>query len=118
MIRDEIQKAIDGKLRIEINYRKSDGTPSVRTLSNVRISDEYGDDYISAFCHKRNEQRTFKISRISSVTILDKNDNHINESSMQTNNHITDRGKPEEEMPYVFNPQKRIFPLYGENYNI
>lgn len=38
-------------------------------ISDIHYSNEYGegDDYIEAYCHKRQERRTFKISRIVSV---------------------------------------------------
>lgn len=66
-IQEYIRQAIAEQKDITIEYIKYDGTKSMRTLSNVRYSDEYGNSYITAYCHKRNEERTFKISRIQSV---------------------------------------------------
>lgn len=40
---------------------------SIRTISNIKYSDEFGNDYIDCYCHKRQERRTFKISRIDEV---------------------------------------------------
>lgn len=112
MVINDIQKAIDTGATIEIGYTKNDGTTSVRKLSDVEYSDEYGRTYISAFCHMRKEQRTFKISRISYVTFLSGGD--ADESSSQEAVLIRPINS---NIPYVFNPRKRIFPLYGEDYN-
>ncbi|MBP3467059.1 MAG: WYL domain-containing protein [Paludibacteraceae bacterium] len=99
MIYDDIQKAIDTGAIIEIEYTKNDGTASVRHLSDVKYSDEFGNTHIQAFCHKRNEQRTFKISRISRVTFIN------------TPNIIT----PTKKTPYRFDRSKRIFKLYNHD---
>lgn len=66
-IREYINKAILENRDITIKYRKYDGSISTRRLSNVEFSDEFGEDYIAAYCHLRNENRTFKISRIIEV---------------------------------------------------
>lgn len=63
-IREYINEAIQQKKEITIKYQKYDGTVSTRRISNIELSDEYGDGYIRAYCHLRNEERTFKISRI------------------------------------------------------
>lgn len=69
-ISEIIRKAILEDSEIEIVYTKYDGTVSKRVLSNINYSDEFGPGYISAFCHKRQEQRTFKIDRICKVEVL------------------------------------------------
>ena len=112
MIIDDIQKAIDTGATIEISYTKYDGTSSIRKLSDIEYSDEYGDTHISAFCHMRKEQRTFKISRISRVVFLSGGD--ADENSSQEAILIRPINSNE---PYVFNPKKKIYPLYGEEYN-
>lgn len=66
-IKEYIDKAIREGRDITIGYQKYDGTLSKRTISNVQYSDEFGDGYISGFCHLRQEDRTFKISRIREV---------------------------------------------------
>lgn len=66
-VKEYITKAIRENKSITIKYRKFDGSISTRRLSNVEYSDEFGDDYIQAYCHLRNENRTFKISRIIEV---------------------------------------------------
>ncbi|MCF0256413.1 MAG: WYL domain-containing protein [Bacteroides heparinolyticus] len=93
-IYDLISRAIEDGLALEITYVKNSYDKSVRVISDISISDDYGPGYISAFCHKRNEDRTFKISRILDAHIV---------SMMAEEN-------------YEFNPNKPIFKLYGESY--
>ena len=66
-IREYIDKAITSGSKVTIKYVKFDGCLSTRTISELEYSDEFGDDYISAFCHMRQERRTFKISRIREI---------------------------------------------------
>jgi hypothetical protein len=66
-IREYLDTAIRTGKSVTIEYIKYEGEKSFRTISNIQYSDEYGDDYIQAFCHNRQENRTFKISRIKSV---------------------------------------------------
>ncbi len=66
-IREYIDNAIKNGKTVTIKYIKYEGTFSTRKISDIQYSDEFGDDYIQAFCHKRQEMRTFKISRILSV---------------------------------------------------
>ncbi len=66
-IREYIEQAIKENKTITIKYQKYDGTISTRKVSNIAYSDEYGSDYIKAYCHLRDEDRNFKISRIREV---------------------------------------------------
>lgn len=66
-IKEYIDKAINSGNKVAIKYVKFDGSLSTRTISELEYSDEFGDDYISAFCHMRQERRTFKISRIREI---------------------------------------------------
>lgn len=66
-IREYLDNAIKNGKTVTIKYIKYEGTFSTRKISDIQYSDEFGDDYIQAFCHKRQEMRTFKISRILSV---------------------------------------------------
>lgn len=113
MIVDDINKAISTGSVIEIKYTKSDGSSSVRKLSDVEYSREYGESYISAFCHMRQERRTFKINRITSVVFLS-GDEEVCDTPVQQEpiNHESSAATT-----YPFNPNKRIFNLYGEDYN-
>lgn len=104
MINDDILKAIETGAAIEIEYTKSDGTTSVRRLSEVQFSDEYGKAYIDAFCHLRNERRSFKIDRIRRVTFVDTAGDSSGETDLP-------------DQPYMFDGSKRIFALYGIDFN-
>ena len=66
-IRECIDNAITSGSTVTIKYVKFDGSLSTRIISELEYSDEFGNDYISAFCHMRQERRTFKISRIREV---------------------------------------------------
>ncbi len=104
MIAEQIQQIIEDGLTIEIAYTKYDGTASMRILSDIEYSAEYGHTHIQAFCVLRQERRTFKISRISSVRSID--------STLSTSSVPSQTIDVNE--PYVFNPNKRIFKLYAE----
>lgn len=109
MIYDDIQKAIDTGAIIEIAYTKPDGTSSIRRLSDVQYSKEYGRTHIDAFCHLRNEQRSFKISRISRLTFISSPKAASEQSTLINPTNV--------KMPYRFNRSKKIFALYGDDYN-
>lgn len=66
-ISEYIAEAIKSGKTVKIKYVKYSGEISERTISDIGPSDEFGEGYISAFCHLRNETRTFKISRIREV---------------------------------------------------
>ena len=106
-----IKEAIDKESTIEITYNKPDEVPSIRTISDVQYSTEYANSII-AYCHLRNELRTFRIDRISRVAFVKDVPECVSESAIptpttQTNNEET----------YRFNPNKRVFNLYGIDYN-
>ena len=109
MIYDDIQRAIDTGAIIEIAYTKYDGTASIRRLSDIQYSDEYGNTHIEAFCHLRNERRSFKISRISKLTFVGSQDATSEQAALINPTNV--------KMPYRFNRCKRIFALYGVDYN-
>lgn len=73
-----LEQAMNEGSTIEIDYEKYDGEQSHRSISKIQYSDEYGDDYISAFCHLRGEDRTFKIDRILKINGVSYNNNSIN----------------------------------------
>lgn len=106
---DEIQRAIDTGAIIEIAYTNSDGTASVRRLSNISYSAQRGNGYIEAFCYNRQERRTFKICRISKLTFVT--------SPNGTTQDPTSPSPSDNQRPYKFNGNKRIFALYGNDYN-
>ena len=83
-LRSLVNMAIQYGKYIRIQYEKyftNEDDKEMRTISNVQLSvnaldkehiNYYGltADYITAFCHKRQEERTFKINRIQVLQIL------------------------------------------------
>ena len=74
-IKDELQKAINGKRKIKIQYENFDGEVSERELSNLLMTDDfnsfgYDKQHVKGFCHLRNEERSFKISRIKNIELI------------------------------------------------
>ena len=69
-IEEAIIDAVDRKKAIRFSYSKFNGDSSTRTVSEVNYSHDFGDDYISGYCHLRNEDRTFKINRISKIELI------------------------------------------------
>lgn len=74
-IKDELIKAINGKHKIKILYENFNGETSERKLSDVKMTDEfnsfgYDEQHIKAYCHLRNEERSFKINRIKKIELI------------------------------------------------
>ncbi len=74
-IRDEILRAINNDEKIKIVYENFNGEIKERILSNIQLTnefDEYGysNQHIKAYCHLRNEERSFKIDRIKKIERL------------------------------------------------
>ena len=95
-----IKRAIEDGLTLEIDYAKNSLEKSSRVISDIKTSQEYGFGYISAFCHMKKEERTFKISRIVDARIV-------------TN---PNRRTINPQFNYEFDASKPIFNLYGEKY--
>lgn len=72
-INNLIDNAIKNRWVLVIRYRKYNGEVSVRKISDIHYSGEFGDKYIDAYCHKRQERRTFKIDRILTVRKCEEN---------------------------------------------
>lgn len=71
-----IKEAITEGKSINVSYSNSNGETSQRILSNISFTnkfDEYGyqNEHITAFCHNRQEERSFKIARISTIRIVE-----------------------------------------------
>lgn len=72
--RDTILSAIRLGKDVVIQYQNYNGETSSRRLSNLSINNEYSgyqNEHVKAFCHKRNEERNFKISRIIRAQIVE-----------------------------------------------
>lgn len=71
-----VKQSVANKYRVEISYNSYNGENSIRQLSNLEYSNEFqknynnNHDYISAFCHLRNDKRTFKLIRIEKIRIV------------------------------------------------
>ncbi len=84
-----IKESISNKHRLEISYKDYNGKSSLRQISNVEYSNEFqknsskNNEHISAYCHLRNEKRTFKLNRIEKIRFVEstKNTNWVNNSS-------------------------------------
>ena len=95
-----IKRAIEDGLTLEIDYAKNSYEKSSRVISSVSISKEYGAGYISAYCHMRQEERTFKMSRIVDARIIPN----------------PNRRAIKPQFNYEFDASKPIFNLYGKKY--
>lgn len=67
---DIINKAIQANKTIRLKYRKFDGEVGFRTIDPQEIIMVKNSKCVRGFCHLRNEDRSFKISRISSLKII------------------------------------------------
>ena len=61
-ISEYIAEAIKSGKTVKIKYVKNSGEISERTISDIGPSDEFGEGYISAFCHLRNETSRLVVS--------------------------------------------------------
>ena len=73
--KEKLNDCIENNRVVEIQYTKYNSEKSERKLSEIEYSNDfqnfgYNNDHISAFCHLRNERRTFKINRISKIRLL------------------------------------------------
>lgn len=93
-IKQIVVLAIFMKQTLKIDYVNNKNEVSTRTISNIALSSDYGSEYIKAFCHLKNEERTFKISNILKAKVVEAVD----------------------PLKYEFDPSKPIFNLYGEKY--
>jgi 5-methylcytosine-specific restriction endonuclease McrA len=64
-----INMAIKYNKAIQFKYRKSDGEVSYRSINPTKIVMVKNSKCVRGFCHLRNEERTFKISRISFLKV-------------------------------------------------
>lgn len=77
--KEAITKAITENCKVEIYYEKYNNESSKRELSNLEYSNEfqnygYVNDHITAYCHLREETRTFKLERIEKIRLLTTNE--------------------------------------------
>jgi hypothetical protein len=70
-----LETAMNNMLFVRFEYTNYDGDDSLRTLGPLDYTDEfnargYHKDHISGYCHKRDENRNFRIQRIRQLWIL------------------------------------------------
>ena len=70
-VEEKIRDAIARNKDVLIKYQKYSGEVSIRKISAIEKSEEFGSDYIFAFCRLRNEWRTFRLDRIIEIKVLD-----------------------------------------------
>jgi len=75
VIKDELQKAILGNYKIKILYENFNGEMSERELSDIKMTEDFNEfgydkQHIKGYCHLRNEERSFKISRIRNIELI------------------------------------------------
>lgn len=95
-----IKRSIEDNLSLEIDYQNSDYETSTRIISDIHRSSKFRGDYIDAYCHLRNEERTFKLSRIVDARIVPSSNKRAVKQLLN----------------YEFDASKPIFNLYGEEY--
>ena len=68
-----IKKAISSGSRLKISYRDLDGVLTTRTISpKVLFRTQYTDELaLSSYCHLRDEERTFMVSRVLELEFID-----------------------------------------------
>lgn len=72
-----IKEAISNKQKVEISYKSYNQDISKRQISNIEYSNEFQKnhsnnyEHISAYCHLRNEKRTFKLNRIEKIRFIE-----------------------------------------------
>lgn len=59
-----IERAIRGHTRIRITYTDINQRITYREITPSHFTKEHGIAYLVAFCHLRNEKRTFRLSRV------------------------------------------------------
>ncbi|WP_323757989.1 WYL domain-containing protein [Roseivirga sp.] len=74
-IKETLSQAISSGMAIKIEYRNYDGASSKRKVSKVQYHNEYQAEgyhnaHIRGYCHRREEERTFKIDRIISIELV------------------------------------------------
>lgn len=67
---DEIVEAMENGRSLNIHYYAADSQETDRTITPLYPTFHRGTGYLIAFCHNRQQQRTFHLDRILSATII------------------------------------------------
>ncbi len=65
---EQVQKALDSRTQLEIQYQNADLKRSARTIEPLRIDLVSSSWYVRAYCHTREGVMTFRIDRIIEAT--------------------------------------------------
>ena len=75
-VKQLIERAVKENKLIQISYTNWEGESSFRKISDIEYTENFmknGYDYkvhFKGYCHKRKEERSFKISRINSIELI------------------------------------------------
>jgi DNA polymerase III subunit epsilon len=65
-----LQEAIPTGTPLQLRYQSAKAPATVRVVQPLEVYYERGHGYIRAFCHLRQEERHFRLDRISELTVL------------------------------------------------
>jgi hypothetical protein len=63
----QIEEALESGGSLQLRYLSATGEETQRVVNPLQVTDYSGYLYLVAFCHLRNEQRTFRLDRIVAV---------------------------------------------------
>ena len=65
-----LQEAIPAGKPLQLRYQSTKASATVRVVQPLEIYYERVHGYIRAFCHLRQEERHFRLDRITELTVL------------------------------------------------
>lgn len=102
--------ALLNRQRLNIRYHnRNDDSESQREVSPQRLTHYRDNWYLDAWCHLRNELRTFAIERLRAATTLDKPARNIAEKNLDAHyasSYGIFAGKPKHTACLLFSPQR------------
>lgn len=88
-----LAEAIDSKSCFEINYQKSNGENSFRTISPYKLVYKDFKWYLFAYCHSRKDYRLFKVNRLLEVNPCESEFHPLAISNDEIKNYLDNRFK-------------------------
>ena len=71
-VRDQLAKAVEAGRQVRIDYYvPARDESTARVVDPLRLVTAQGNDYLDAWCHLAEDQRLFRLDRISSAEVLD-----------------------------------------------
>lgn len=80
-----------------------------RNVSPTELFYDEGGWYLSGFCHKRNEKRTFRLDRIKEIEILEQENKYIGKTVQSSNDKF-------QEKEYLLEINRSLFRLIKDNF--